>query len=77
VQQVKVMVGDKLPANEYYLKSGFEWVEHLEFGSKKGSANVYVKKLRASPKTSSLADRYSSKCFVPQFGLAKGAISAA
>jgi ribosomal protein S18 acetylase RimI-like enzyme len=71
VQQVKVMVGDKLPANQYYIKSGFEWVEHLEFGSKKGSANVYVKKLRASPKTRLLADRCSPKCFVPQVGLAK------
>ena len=76
VQQVKVMVGDKLPANEYYRKLGFEWVEHLEYGSKKGNANVYVKKLLASPKTSLLADRYPPKnYFVPQFGFAKGTIN--
>lgn len=77
VQQVKVMVGDKLPANEYYLKSGFEWAEHLEFGSKKGSANVYVKKLLESPKASPLACRYLPKYFVPKFGHVKGSLNAA
>lgn len=71
VQQVKVMVGDKLPANEYYLKSGFKWVEHLEFGSKKGNANVYVKQLLESPNTSSLADRYLPRYVVPKFGNVK------
>jgi len=41
----KVLVGDKLSANEFYRRMGFEFVTHITYNSEKMDANVYMKDL--------------------------------
>jgi ribosomal protein S18 acetylase RimI-like enzyme len=40
--KVKVLVGDKLEANEFYKKMGFEFIRHIAYNSDKMDANLYV-----------------------------------
>ena len=45
VNKIKVLVGDRLQANEFYCRMGFEFVTHITYKSEKMDANVYVKDL--------------------------------
>jgi len=45
VSKIKVLVGDRLQANEFYRRMGFEFVTHVTYNSDKMDANVYVKDL--------------------------------
>jgi ribosomal protein S18 acetylase RimI-like enzyme len=45
VHKIKVLVGDRLQANEFYRKMGFGFVTHITYDSEKMDANVYVKDL--------------------------------
>jgi len=45
IQQVKVLVGEQLGANEFYRRLGFEHAGKIEYDSQKMDAHIYVKTL--------------------------------
>jgi len=45
VSKIKVLVGDRLQSNGFYLGMGFEFATHITYNSDKMDANVYVKDL--------------------------------
>jgi len=45
INKIKVLVGDRLQANGFYRRMGFEFVTHVTYNSDKMDANVYVKDL--------------------------------
>ena len=45
INEIKVLVGDRLNANDFYKRLGFQFVCHETYNSDKMNANVYIKKM--------------------------------
>jgi ribosomal protein S18 acetylase RimI-like enzyme len=43
IKALKVLVGDELKSNGFYMKMGFKLVNHINYNSNKMNANVYLK----------------------------------